>query len=384
MRTLQFFLCISLVAQTVSAAEIQRIWLTHKSNQPDKIVVNWLTDQPGDSIVRYGISPESMDTVRLKEATTLHHVEIPLKHQNTTYHYSVKTGKQQSATNTFKAYPTDTLRVAIVADWQSKPDLSNLIKEDVHLLLTAGDNIRNLWQTCGAGKNSCIKPYIKLIETYPELFQSTPFMPILGNHDREVHPRGKTRPSHAVYDVEATAFRRFFELPDEEWKWHFDLPEFDLRFIGLDFNHISDFGTTWQTCHAFDRNSEQYRWYQLLTTKAPGKIVTLYNERNANIRNQFGGGWHQLFQRSTICVTGFGYYAERAELDGLTYYNTSLSGTGTQYADPHSRFLAGKDSYLLLTCDQSTGMLTVELKSLKGEVLDHQRFPSAVRKSSKP
>ncbi|WP_339728512.1 metallophosphoesterase [uncultured Gimesia sp.] len=379
MRTLLLLICICVAPQLVSAADIERIWLTHKSNQPDKIVVNWLTEQPGDSVVCYGVSPETMETIRLEEATTLHHVEIPLAHQDTTYHYLVKTGNQQSAVNTFKAYPTETLRVAIVADWQSKPDLSNLLKEDVHLLLTAGDNISNLWQVCGGGQHACIKPYVKLIDAYPKLFQSTPFMPILGNHDREVHPRGKTRPAHAVYDVEATAFRRFFELPDEEWKWHFDIPKFDLRFIGLDFNHISDFGTTWQTCHPFDRNSDQYRWYESIMTKAPGKIVTLYNERNANIRSQLQGGWHQLFRRGTICVTGFGYFTERAELDGLTYYNTSLSGTGTQYADPHSRFLAGKDSYLLLTCEQGSGTMTVELKSLNNEVLDRQTFPKPTR-----
>ncbi|HAH46142.1 MAG TPA: hypothetical protein DCM07_15070 [Planctomycetaceae bacterium] len=92
------------------------------------------------------------------------------------------------------------------------------------------------------------------------------------------------------------------------------------------------------------------------------------------MRGQLQGEWHKLFQRGTLCVTGFGYFAERAEVDGVTYYNSSLSGTGTQYPDPHSKFLAGKDSYLLLTCDRNSGVLTVELKSLKNEVLDRQQF----------
>tara|TARA_R110002111_G_scaffold67_2_gene608 strand:- start:30591 stop:31760 length:1170 start_codon:yes stop_codon:yes gene_type:complete len=384
MKFLLFFLCINLLPTIVSAAEIQRIWLTHKTNRPDKIVVNWLTEQPGDSVVRYGLSPETMETKRIDENTTLHHVEIPLAERDTLYHYAVKTGNQQSAIHTFKAYPTESLRVAIVADWQSLPDLSSLIKEDVHLLLTAGDNINNLWQTCGPGQPACIKPYVKLIDAYPELFRSTPFMPILGNHDREIHPRGKTPPAHAVYDVEATAFRRFFELPDDEWKWYFDVPGFDVRFIGLDFNHISDFGNTWQTCHPFDRDSAQYRWYQTITENAPGQIVTLYNERNATMRSQLGGAWQTLFRRGTICVTGFGYFAERAEVDGLTCYNTALSGTGTQYADPHSKFLAGKDSYLLLTFERTSGAMTVELKSLKNAVLDRQTFPKPSRKGIKP
>jgi len=384
MKYLFLFICIHSLPLMASAEEIKQIWLTHKSHQPNQIVVNWLSAQPGDSVVQYGSSSEKMKTVRIDEETTLHHVEIPIPHRDTIYHYSVKTGNQQSAGATFKAYPTDKLRVAIVADWQSQPDLSHLIKEDVHLLLTAGDNINNLWQQCGPGQRDCITPYVNLIKAYPKLFRSTPFMPVLGNHDRQIHPRGKKPPAHAVYDIEATAFRRFFELPDDEWKWRFEIPEFGVQFIGLDFNHISDFGNTWQTCHAFDQNSTQYRWYKSVTKDAPGHIVTLYNERNASVRGQIQGGWHQLFRKGTMCVTGYGYYAERAELDGLTYYNTSLSGTGTQYADPHSKFLAGKDGYLLLTCERISGTMTVEMKSLQGEVLDRQIFPKPSRGKKKP
>jgi hypothetical protein len=59
-------------------------------------------------------------------------------------------------------------------------------------------------------------------------------------------------------------FLHFFELPGEEWKWSFDLPAFDARFIALDLNHISDLGTTWQTCHPFLPGSEQFEWYQQL------------------------------------------------------------------------------------------------------------------------
>lgn len=382
MKYITFFICIHVLHPVVSAAEIERIWLTHKTNQPNKIVVNWLSDEPGDSVVRYCISPETIESVQVNEYTKLHHVEIPLIHRDRIYHYSVKTGNQQSAEATFKAYPTDILRVAIVADWQSQPDLSSLIKDDVHLLLTAGDNINNLWQKCGPGKRGCITPYANLIGTYPELFRSTPFMPILGNHDRQIYPRGSKPPAHAVYDIDATAFCQFFELPGEEWKWYFDIPEFNVRFIGLDFNHISDFGNTWQTCHAFGRDSAQYEWYQSKTKNAPGQIVTLYNERNASIRSQLQGGWHNLFRRGTICVTGFGYFAERAELDGLTYYNTSLSGRGKQYSDPHSKFLAGKGSYLLLTCNRSSGTMKVEIQDLNNKVLDQKSFTKPARKET--
>ena len=361
------------VVTEAHAAEISRIWLTHKTNDPSKVVVNWMSDELGDSVVHFGVTAEYDETVRIDENTTLHHVEIPLKHRDTDYHYSVSTGDQRSTDATFKAYPIDVLRVAVVADWQGKPDLSAIMEDDVHLLLTAGDNIARLWDKCGEGNKDCVKPYIELIDAYPKLFRSTPFMPVLGNHDREIRPRGDKPPAEPVYDVDATAFRRFFELPGDEWKWHFDLPEFDLRFVALDFNHTSDFGTTWQTCHAFNEDSEQFRWYENLMEKPPGLVVTLYNERNVSIRNQAQKQWHDLFRRGTCCITGFGYFAERAEVDGFSYYNTALNGRGNQYPDPQSEFLVGEDSYILLTVDRS-GKMTVELKSLRNKVLDRREF----------
>lgn len=373
MRIIPTLLFLTLSPQISSGAEITRLWLTHKSNDSGKIVVNWMSDQPGDSVVHFGLTDDYGETVQLKGDTTLHHVEIPVRQRDTVCHYSVSSGKQHSADATFKVYPTDVLRVGVVADWQGKPDLSALMKDDMHLLLTAGDNIARLWDECGEGNKDCVKPYIDLIDAYPKLFRSTPIMPALGNHDREIRPRGAKPPVEPVYDVDATAFRRFFELPGDEWKWHFDLPEFDLRFVALDFNHISDFGTTWQTCHAFDENSDQFRWYEKLMERSPGFVVTLYNERNSNIRNKADGKWHELFRRGTCSITGFGYFVERAEVDGFSYYNTSLNGRGNQYPDPQSKFLAGEDSYILLTV-KNGGKMTVEIKNHKGEVLDRRGF----------
>lgn len=70
--------------------EITRIWLTHKTNDPSKIVVNWMSDEPGDSVVRFGLTTESSETVQIEDSTTLHHVEIPLNRRDTIYHYSGK------------------------------------------------------------------------------------------------------------------------------------------------------------------------------------------------------------------------------------------------------------------------------------------------------
>ena len=358
-----------------AAAQVERVWLTHRSHDPSRLTVNWTTSQPGDSTVHYGRTRQYDRQVHRDGQRTLHHVEIPLPEGDITYHYSVCTGTHRSADATFKGYPTDGLRVAVVADWQRKPDLAALIADDVHLLVTAGDNIANLWQRCGAGNKDCITPYAELIDRYPKLFRSIPFLPVLGNHDKEIRPRGPEPPAEPVYDVDATAYRQFFELPDEEWKWYFQIPELDARFVALDLNHISDFGTTWQACHAFDEGSEQFRWYrQLMSGPSPRFVITLYNERSASIRGKAAGQWHELFRKGTIAITGFGYFAERAEVDGFTYYNTSLSGKGDRYPDPHSKFLVSEDSYLLLTFRRQPPALFVAIKRLDGKLLDRKRF----------
>ncbi len=56
-----------------AAGDIERIWLTHKTNDPSRIVVNWMTGEPGDSVVRFGLTAEYGEMVRVDGSTTLKH-----------------------------------------------------------------------------------------------------------------------------------------------------------------------------------------------------------------------------------------------------------------------------------------------------------------------
>ncbi len=357
-----------------AAAQVERVWLTHRTTDASRLVVNWTTRAPGDSVVRYGPTADHGREVRVGGSRTLHHVEIPLTAGAAT-HYAVSTGDQGSADAVIPGYPADVLRVAVVANWQSKPDLSSLVKDAPHLLLTAGDNVPDLWHACGAGTAGCTNPYEALVDAYPALFRSTPFLPALGNHDREIRPRGPQPPADPVYDVGATAFRSFFPLPGDGWKWHLDLPAFRLRFVALDLNHTSDRGTTWQTCHDFGPESDQFRWYaRLMAARPPGFVVTLFNERHATVRGLAGGAWVPHLRKGTVAVSGFGYFGERADAGGLPLWNTSLGGTGAKYPDPQSKGFWSVHNYLLLTADRKAGTLTAELKSLAGAVLDRQTY----------
>lgn len=374
MRRLHFLLLLC-AALPAAASSIERIWLTHQTSDPSKIVINWETDAPADSVVEFGMSEVLGQRAVSNDKVTLHHVEIPLEKLDVTYHYRVRSGDEASVIASFKGYPSKELRIAVVGDWgyAMSRDVSAITRDDVHLLLTAGDNVASLHE---AGKEGT-KAFSTLIAAHRDLFRRTPFMPILGNHDREVTGRGLKPPAHAVYDVEASAYRDFFALPGDEWKWHFDLAGFDLRLIALDLNHIQDFGTTWQTCHAWQADSPQFHWYAgTMAASAQGFVLTLMNEKQTQIGGLTKGAWHEHFRKGNALITGFGYFADRAELTGgLPYFNTCLKGDGSNYKDPQSKFFAQEDNYLLLTFIAGSPVMKMQFKNLRGEVLDTLDIP---------
>jgi hypothetical protein len=369
------FLVPFLLASAALHAQVERVWLTHQSTDPSRIVVNWETAKPANSVVNYGLSAK-YDRVAIAEgARTRHHVEIAIPDKDVTWHYSVGSGDSATTDATFKGYPSKELRVAVIGDWMAGPrkDLNALRKDDVHLLLTAGDNVPNLYAKGREGE----KAYSAFIDHAPDIFRSTPFMPVLGNHDREIKPRGPKPPSEPTYDVEAAAYREFFALPGDEWKWHFDIADFDLRLIALDIQHIGDFNNTWRTCHAFDAESEQFRWFKerMDETKA-GFVIPIMNEKQSSLAGATKGLWHKEFTRGSALITGFGYFAEHAELDGgLPYFNTCIKGDGDVYKDARNKFLSREDNYLLLTFKRGEDKMTIQFKNLRGEVMDTRVIP---------
>ena len=376
-------LVVSLIS-TPAHAQVERVWLTNQTSDPQSVVINWETTAPTASVVHYRSGDQKGEAVEPGERT-LHHVEIPTPQAGALYTYSIGDGPDQTAEASFKTPPAKgELRVAVVGDWgfAKGKDLVALKKEDVHVLMTAGDNVPSLHE----GSMTGTAAFSALIDQHPDLFRSVIFMPILGNHDREVKSRGPRPPAEAVYDVEATAYREFFALPGKEWCWHFDIPAFDVRFIALDLNHITDFGTTWQTCHAWDESSEQFQWYKkLMTESKPAYVFTLNNERQSTVAGKTKGLWHEQFRKGSALVTGFGYFSERAELEGgLPYFNTCLKGDGSPYKDAKSAFFASEDNYLLLTFVAGEDKMKAQIKNLKGEVLDTREIAKRSMAAGQP
>lgn len=364
-----------LLASTAQAA-VERIWLTHQSPDPSRIVVSWETTDPGPSVVEFGTSPDLGETVSVAGERTLHHVEIPLAQQDCRYHYRVRTGTQESQIASFKGYPTSELRLAVVANIRADAslDFTAIRQDDVHLLLSAGDTAMQ-YQFGKEGDPESTASHSRLIDTQAELFRTTPLMPTLGNLDRKIRPKSDG-PGVPAYDIEATGYRRFFALPGKEWIWAFDVPGFSLRLLSLDMSHTGDFGTPDQACHPFGPDSEQFQWYQqtLQATRADF-VITLYGETGGAVRRRANGAWKPLIQQGSLGISGEAYHAERTVIDGFTWYNSSVRGNGTFGIDPEAAFLDKQASYLLITVNRTARTMTVALKSLKdGQVLDEQTF----------
>lgn len=374
-----FVLCA--VASSLRAEPIQRIWLSHSSGNTQELTINWESEAPTDAVVEYGDSEGLGQRVTGEDKARRQHVVVPFAPGTGRLYYRVGSGDSASAIYSVQRYPEDEFRVAIIGDWGSGRKLleEGLPRDAPHILMTVGDNVPNLWNE---GKEGT-KAFSALIDSHADLFRSIPFMPILGNHDREITARGPKPPEHAVYDIEAMAFREFFALPDDEWKWEIAFPEFNIRFIALDLNHLSDLGTTWQTCHPWKADSEQFQWYKTAIREArEGYVVTLMNESYRALKAAGPTLWMDEYTKGSALVTGFGYFAERAEpAPGFPYYNTSVNGHGTLYLDKTSQFHASVDSYLLLTLKAKGKTMRAELKALDGSgVLDGIDIPQRGRR----
>lgn len=366
---------------TAAFAKVERIWMTHQSPDNSRIVISWETTNAGDSVVEFGTSPQLGESVRVEGARTLHHVEIPIPQKDVTYHYRVKSGDQVSDIDTFKGYPSNKLRIAVVANIRAdaKLNFDAIRKDDPHLLLSSGDTAMQ-YQFATQADKEATRSHSTAIDTQADLFRSTPLMVSLGNLDRKIRPNGLSM-EEPGYDISATGYRKFFALPGKEWIWAWDVPDHDLRIISVDMNHTGDFGKPNQSCHAFDKDSEQFKWFEeTMNATDAGFVITVYGETSSTVRRHAEGGWKRLIEKGTIAISGECYHAERTVVDGMTYYNSSVRGNGTFGHDPNAAFSDKSASYKLITLDRGAGTMTVALKALDdGRVLDEQTFSKRAR-----
>ena len=369
-----------IVGSVIAKGEkISQIWLSHDSNTPDNIVISFFASACDSAYAEVNCGGKSGRVQAVSETSGVWKLKVPMPtNKSGPLKYRLSAGSAFSDEFEIRPYPSPAseLRVAFIGDMGNlSPDYSALLSDDPHIIFTLGDNVANLWEGAPEGSDTKrnIFPFLESIKEFPNAFlASRAFMPILGNHDKEIAPRGKKYPPKTPYDISATAYRLFFSLPDEGWKWEFRLPDFRLRFIALDLQHTMDLGTTWQTCHDCDGNSEQFKWYAKKMSECPDyETFTLQNQHNGVMRSLYGGLWKPYFEKSAAVFSGYGYYQERAH-ENIPYYNTCLKG-GVLYPDKFSKFNALTGGYILMRVRQNEP-IKIEIKNLSGEILDKSQI----------
>lgn len=377
---LRTLLCAASISFIFSApaAPITRIWLTHRTNEPTTLMVNWESKAAGTSRVEYGPSEQLGQSVDGDGAVLLHHVEIPFPQEGVLY-YRVSTGADQSSIHPVKSYSGDTLRVAMAANWYLRPSLDALLKDDPHVLLSCGDMVFDVVPDA-SGDPVNTKPFSNLIEIYPELFARVPYLPALGNHGRQIRYLSGKADKEPQYDLEARAFRAFFPLPDDGRYYHFDIPAFGLRLAALDLSHVRDAGTPRQSCSPFDVNSAQFRWYRdLMRGRTQRFVFTYYNEANYTLRGLAKGAWETQLRQGSAAFSGFGSFAERGESRGFPYFNSGLKAGEPLRDHDASKFFAPVASYILVSIPKEGPRFRVELKALNGTTLDESEWGSSAK-----
>ena len=163
-------------------------WLTWVSDPTSSVTISWLTDEPVETRVEWGLTPDAMDQVSVAaEATLLHHAALQGLQPDTVYYYRLSADFDQAPAGTIFSFRTAPVqqrpfRIGVVGDMQPRAGslVSNrlmaeaLAEVDVDVWLQAGDIVQEgddpqLWH--------------ELLLNLPLFAAYTPIAPAIGNHD---------------------------------------------------------------------------------------------------------------------------------------------------------------------------------------------------------
>ena len=399
MRKTLFVFCMGLLCMLHAQEEkpkpgIDCVWLTHSEPTADSVTICWMSPEAGESRLKIALEGEPEKEIFVEGKRTLHQVKVPITLGTKRYQYQVFTGDKSSVPRRFKQYPDlrepgAELRVIIIGNrgyWKPKDrSFKPVYALDAHLGLSVGDNVPLLYDDEHVGEDAIhnLARYVKLIRSQMTWFATTPFLPVMGNHDHQIRDRKavEMRPlteeekknpvTVSAYDVQGRAFCEFFPLPDNRWTWHWNVPNSNVQFIGLDLNHDRDYGTTYGSCHAYHPESEQYKWFAKTIADTPEKIrVALHNSAHSVGTHNDNALW-KLFNQCMVIFSGNSYIAARDRMKaGNLCYTTSLRGLATaKFRQGETYYSEGIDNFTLLTI--TANKMRIELRKLDdGSVLD--------------
>ena len=180
-----------------------------QSGTSSSVIIKWRTDEATDSVVRYGLDPDSLTLLASdSESTTEHAVQLTGLSADVKYFYSVGTSSVTlaggdrdhfvvTAPVPGTAKPT---RIWVIGDSGTANDFARAVR-DAFLVFT-GSRDPDLWIMLGdnAYDDGTDDEYQRAVfEIYPQVLPSTVLWPTLGNHDG--HTADSATESGPYYDI---------------------------------------------------------------------------------------------------------------------------------------------------------------------------------------
>ncbi len=319
----------------------------------DSVRVRWRTDEPGYSMVRWGVDDRAEETILSNDLVRKHEMVITGLDPRTVYPYRVESCGVESTTEDFITAPDDPAEAFTFAVWgdtQDHPDVHEQVAAEAYdwdpdFALHVGDLVGSGWRP-GDYDNEFFGPARQFL-------QSTPFFPAMGNHDGN------------------SPF--YFDSFYQPGSWgYYSFTYGNTFFIALN--------TTW----IYIPGSEQYRWFvdQLESEAAQdADWIVAYAHHPP-----YSEGWVgydgepmvrmflvPLFEEYGVDIyfSGHTHNYERGAKNGVTYI---ISGGGGGGLDPwardyeHVEVWAGVHHFTGVTVDGPT--IDIEAVDIDGNLVD--------------
>jgi len=174
---------------------------------PTSLVVRWRTDQPTDSVVRYGTAPGNLGASAVGASGTDHEVSLSGLVPETRYYYSIGNSGGPlagDASYTFATPPPAGVarptRVWVIGDSGEANSAARAVR-DAYRNFT-GARPTDLWLLLGDNAytdGTDLQYQAAVFDIYPEMLRQAPVWPTLGNHDG--HSASSASQSGPYYDI---------------------------------------------------------------------------------------------------------------------------------------------------------------------------------------
>jgi hypothetical protein len=272
---------------------------------PTSIVIVWETDQPTDSVVKYGLTTEYGSTASDAALVTRHVITLAGLNPYTTYHYRVGTSARDlSGDNTLKtaAGPTQTsFNFVVYGDCRTGVAAHQSVVDGI--ISVAPDFYLNTGDLVESG--ALMSDWDSFFAIEKDLMSTTTLFPAIGNHE-ENHPN--------YFD--------FFYLPGNERWYSFDYGH--AHFVSLQVDGYGDYSV----------GSEQYLWLEqdLAGSTQPWKFVFFhfppYSSGDHGSDLAVRAALQPLFEKYDVDIvfSGHDHDYERSLVNGVTYLVTGGGG----------------------------------------------------------